>query len=286
VPPQVPMPPFGPMMPRMPWETILPVFVGVLGAIALLGILWAIVGIIVRYTSFGALIGMVNQVEEVEQTTFQSGLRIGWGRLLHLFVIHLIIAIVGIIFAIALAIIFIIGGILAAMPAILLFNVSDGAGVVGILLGVAIGIGLLLFLILLALVFTIAATIVRELAFRASVLEGRGIFESIGAGITLLRTRLGETLLTWLLLAAIRLVLGIVAIPLALVGMAIILIPAFLAFGITESPLVALFGAAPGLILFILVAAFLGGLVLVFYSATWTLVFRELQFGDMRYQAV
>jgi hypothetical protein len=270
----------------MPWETIVPVFVGILGLIAVLGILWAIVSIIVRYTSFGALIGMVNQVEEVEQTTFQSGLRIGWGRLLHLFVIHLIIAIVGIIFAIALIIVFIIGAILAAMPAVLLFNVSDGAGVVGILLGIAIAIGLLLFLILLALIFTIAATIVRELAFRASVLEGRGIFEAIGAGIILLRTRLGETLLTWLLLAAIRLVLGIIAIPLALVGMAIIFIPAFLAFGLTESPLVAFFGAAPGLILFILVAAFLGGLVLVFYSATWTLVFRELQFGDMRYQAV
>ncbi len=281
-----PTPPFGPMVPRVPWESIVPIVLLILGIIAVFGILWAIVSIIVRYTSFGALIGMVNQVEEVEQTTFQSGLRTGWGRLLPLFVINLIIGIVGIIFAVALVILMIIGGLFAAIPAILLFSVSEGAGVAGILIGVIIGLGLILLLILLAVAFSAAVTIVRELAFRASVIENRGIFEALGAGLTLLRTRLRETVLMWLLLALIRLALNILAIPLVLLGMVIILIPALLGGMLTESPLIALLGATPGIFLVLLAGLFIGGLVLVFYSAVWTLTFRELQFGDMRYQAV
>jgi hypothetical protein len=286
--PQMPqqVPPFGPMMPRVPWESIVPIVLAILGILAVFGILWAIVGIIVRYTSFGALIGMVNQIEEVEQTTFQSGLRTGWGRLLPLFVINLIIGIVGMIFAVALIILLIIGGLFAAIPAVLLFGVSEGAGVVGILLGVIIGLGLILLLILLAVVFSAAVTIVRELAFRASVIENRGIFEALGVGITLLRTSLRETVLMWLLLALIRLALSILAIPLMLLGMAIILVPALFGGILTESPLIALLGAAPGIFLVLVVGLFIGGLVLVFYSAVWTLTFRELQFGDMRYQTV
>jgi hypothetical protein len=257
-----------------------PIALAILGIIVVFGILWAIVSILVRYTSLGALIGMVNQVEEEKETGFQAGLRTGWRRLLPLFVINLIIGIVGMIFAVALIIILIIAGALAAVPAILLFNVSEGAGVLGVLVGVIIGIGLLLLLLLVALVFSAVTTIVRELAFRASVIENQGIFEALGAGITLLRTRLRETVLMWLLLAIIRFALGILAIPLVLLGIAVILVPALAGGILTESPVIALLGATPGVVLMLVVGAFLGGLVLVFYSATWTLTFRELQIGE------
>ncbi len=286
--PQMPMPhqaPFGPMMPRVPWESILPIALAILGIIAVFGILWAIASIIVRYTSFGALIGIVNQVEEEEETGFQAGLRTGWRRLLHLFAINLIIGIVGMIFAVALIIILIIAGVLAAVPALLLFSLSEAAGVLGVLLGVIMGIGLLLLLLLVALVFSAVTTIVRELAFRASVIENQGIFDALGAGIALLRTKLRETVLMWLLLVLIRFVLSIVAIPLMLVGLAIVLVPALAGALITESPLVALLGATPGLLLMLVVGTFLGALVLIFYSATWTLTFRKLAIEETEYQA-
>ena len=51
-------------------------------------------GIIVRYTSLGALAGMVNDIEDREETSFRAGLSIGWARLLRLLGIDLVLFVV------------------------------------------------------------------------------------------------------------------------------------------------------------------------------------------------
>ncbi|MBC7236244.1 MAG: hypothetical protein H5T69_10415 [Chloroflexi bacterium] len=283
--PGVPARPFSPFGPVVPWETILPMVFGLLALLFVLGLAWIVVGILVRYTSLGALIGMVNEIEEREETSFRAGLRIGWGRLLHLFVMNLIIGIAVFILVLVLILILILGGLLAAVPAILLFRVGEGAGIVGILIGVAVGLVLILVLVLLGLALSAAATLVREYAFRASVLDQRGIFEALGAGLGLMRSRLRESLLIWLFLAVIRLALGIVAIPLVLIGIGIVLGPALAAYGLSESFGLAALSAVPGLLLLLLAGAFLGGLWATFYSAAWTLTFRELRAGQTSLEA-
>ncbi|MGI5917661.1 MAG: DUF7544 domain-containing protein [Anaerolineae bacterium] len=240
-----------------------------------------VASIIVRYTGEGALIGMVNEIEEVESTNFRSGLRTGWSRLLRLFAIDLLIGIV--IFAVLVVLVVIAGIAVAATITLLwlLFQGGEGLAVPG---GIATVIGLLLFILVavaIALVVSGVVTIVREMAFRTSVIERRGVFDSLGAGIALLRTRLRETGLMWLLLLAINLAVGIVTAPLVLLGIGVIIIPALIGLRVGETPVAALLAAGPFILLLVVVGALLAGVYTVFQSAVWTLTFRELQAGEI-----
>jgi hypothetical protein len=240
-----------------------------------------VLSVIVRYTSEGALVGMVNEVEEVEDTNFRSGLRMGWNRFLRLFAIDLLIGIAVFFVVLVLAVIVGIGLALAIGVMVALFQAGEGLAVLG---GIAAVVGVLLFIlfaIAIALVVTAVVTIVREMAFRASVIERRGVFDSLGAGFRMLRTRLRETGLMWLLLLAINLAVGLITVPLSLLGLGAIAAPALMVGRATQSPLAALLAAAPFFLLLLVVVGFLGGVYLVFQSAVWTLTFRELQTGEV-----
>jgi len=272
------MPPEFPGQGAFPsWEALAPIVASIAAVVLLVALVAAIVGVIVRYTSLGALVGMVDEVERTENTSFKSGLQKGWSRFLRLFAINLIIGLAT--FVIVMVLIFLmIGGILlAATPAILLSEAGTGPGVAGILFAVAVGLVLLLLLILVSLALGAAVTLVREFAFRACVIDGKGVFEALGAGTALVRSRPREAVLMWLLMVAINIALGLLTIPLALLGAGGILGAPLLTFATTRSVLAAIGVALPFLLVIGLAGMVVGGIYLTFRSAVWTLTYRELR---------
>lgn len=265
--------PFGPG-----WEATIPIILAIIGALILLALLLAIVGIIVRYTSLGALIGGVDEVERTERTTFRSGLRTGWRRLLRLFAIDLIIGVMVFALVIGLIALAVVGILFAVFPAVAIAQANVGpATFLAILWGIGVGLAVILVIVAVAVVISAATTLARELSFRANILERQGVFASIGTAFQMMRANLKEVLLVWLVLVAINLALGIVAIPLVVIGAVGLIGPAVTAFVLTESLAVTLLVAIPLVLLLVLVSAFIGGLVLTFHSAVWTLAYRELR---------
>jgi len=255
---------------------MVPVIAGILGILLIFAVVMFFLRLVVRLTSLGALVGMVNEIEETEETSFKSGLQRGWRRLLHLFVIELIVGIVTAVVVIAMLLVFGAVGLLAALPVVALFQASTAMGVIAILAAVALGLGLLLVFILATIVLSFAAETTVEYAYRQSVINLKGIISSLGDAIALTRAHLQESALMWLLLAAINLGLAILSIPLVLIAIGAIVGPAFAIYGVTRSVVAGMLAAVPLILFWILAGAFLGGLYLTFRSAVWTLTFREL----------
>lgn len=267
--------PQGPFIPRF----FDPGTIALVAGIALLfGLILSVVSIIVRYTSLGAMIHIVNEVEETADTSFRSGLRKGWSQLLRLFVIDLLIGIGLIILATVLLIVFGIGLALVIGPAVLIFQAGEAWIVPGIIWIIGTGLVWLLLLIAVAIVVGFAITLIREFAFRFSVLEGRGIFESIGDAYTFARKNLRQAGLVWLILLAINLALAIIVIPLIIVASALfgVTIAVTMNTGMNQSLALLIFGL-PLLLLVIAVAMLVKGIYMAFVSAIWTLTFRELR---------
>jgi len=204
--PRVPWCPIKPWawqgMPFPEWSAMAPVLAGLVAVALIVAFLALIVGIVVRFTSLGALVGMVDEVERTEKTSFKSGLAKGWANLLRLFALNLIIGLAVFLVVVALILLGTMAVALASVPAILLFQAGTAPGVAGILWAVAVGLGLLLVSVLVGLAVAALTTLVREFAFRACVIDGQGIFDALRAGVALVRNRPREAVLTWLLLLA------------------------------------------------------------------------------------
>lgn len=273
--------PFGPrFMPPFTqgdWQGILAAALGILAVLAVIGFVLFIVGLIVRYTSYGALISMVNEVEESEETSVKSGLRSGWKRFLHLLGIKILIGLGTFVVVIAfLLILGILGAVLLA-PGILLVTSKGGAIAAGVFILIGAGLVLALVILVFALALSAFVTVLRMYAFRSSVLEGKNVFEALGAAYGLIRTRMRESLLTWLLLLAINLGLALLAIPFGLMAAGVLIGPAVALYAATEAIWPALLVAVPILFVLILVTVVIKGIYLTFHSAVWTLTFRELE---------
>ena len=175
----------------------------------------------------------------------------------------------------------VLGVLLAAAPFFWLSSEGGGGGAVAVIIAVGVGLGLLLLLIVVGIALSVLTTLVHEYAQRACVLDTKGIFDALGNGIRLTRSRFRESALMWLLLMAINIVASLVAIPLVLLGLGGSVAPALAVWGGTESIGAAVAAAVPFLLVFVLVGALLGGIYIVFQSAVWTLTFRELGGSDM-----
>jgi hypothetical protein len=259
------------------WSTIVPAVLGLIGLILVFALILAVVSVIVRYTSIGALVGMVDEVERTERTSFQSGLRKGWSRLLRLFAIDLLLAVAGLVVVLIFVLLVAIGVAVVAGPAALLASGGRGLVALGIIWGVGTGLVALVVIIVIALALSALFVLVREYAFRACVIDQQGVFGALEAAVKLLRARLQESVLMWLLLLAINLALGLLTIPLAILGIAGLVGPALALYGATRSVAAALVVAIPVLVLIILASAVIGGVYLTFRSAVWTLTYRELR---------
>ncbi len=250
----------------------------VMGLVTILALVWALVGILVRYTSLGALISMTAEIEAGNKPTLGDGLQRGWGRFLRLWAISLLIGLVGALVGLLLVLLWIALGAVIALPALALFR-SGGGWVIalGVAWSVFLGVAWLGVGVIVAFVVSGALAVAQEYAHRVCVLEEEGnVLHAIGAGVTLLRARLKESAAMWLLQAAIQLGLAILFLPIGLLlaGGAVILIAA-VASGRSALPAFSL--GAPLALLGGLVMLLVNGVYTVFYSAVWTLFYQELR---------
>jgi hypothetical protein len=259
----------------------------ILIAMGIIAVSMAIFGVIARYVAEVALIRMVNEGKETgEKPGIRRGLRLGFSRSAWR------ILIIDILLNLPVLLVLGLGFVLALLPLVLWALGSAASSLTGTLL-TASGLFLIIFLsVIVSAVLSLFAQVMR----RACALEGLGVFDSIGRGLSMVRRNFKEVALIWLVWIGTRLAWMVVSIPVIIIlspillfflvaGVAVGAVPALLVGGLLTTTLAAPFawavGALAGLPVFLLVALapmlFVGGLVEVFKSSTWTLAYRELR---------
>lgn len=238
-----------------------------------------VVGIIARNVAEAALIRLVDDYEQTgEKRTFREGFRMGWSKTaVRLFLINLVMAIPVILFVLLLS-------ALTLAPLLLWVSGNTASGIFGTIS--TIGLGFLLVLIFI--VMGIAISILLRFVRRACAIENLGVIDAYKEGFTVLRTNLWQILLMWLIMLGVQIGAGLLIIPIALLSLVVSGVVSGLLFLITRG-ITGLFlsGAAmwiisgviavPAFILLLSVPlAFVGGLIKVYESSVWTLVYREL----------
>jgi hypothetical protein len=270
---RIPLLPFG----RLGWADVAPFIAGLAALGVIVAIIVYLLGLIVRNTSDAALIAMVDEVETAGETSFQSGLNRGWQRFLHLLAIRILLGIVSLIVAIPLVLVAILTLALVIGPAVALFTTGEGGGIAfGILWLVFAGLIWLAAAVVVAAIVGGAFTLVRELSFRAVVLDVSNVFTAIGDGLRLIRRHLGRVVVIWLILLAINVAIGLILAPLAMVGAGGIAGLLAALAGATRSGAVVLLLATPVIILLALLAIAVSGIYYTFVSTVWTLTYREI----------
>jgi len=242
---------------------------------------------VARYVAETALIRMVDDYEETgEQRSVRQGFRMGWSRTaFRLFLIKLLIGL-------PTALVFILLFALAAAPLLLWATKSTVAGVIG----TVAAIGLFFLILFLAIVVTTVLSLLRKFFWRACALEELGVIESIRHGFDVVRQHLKDVGIMWLIMIGVQIgwTIALISITIVLLPAIILLIvvaavlgglPGLLVFGLTnlffEGVVPWILAAMVGIPIFALVVAvpwlFLGGLMEVFKSSTWTLTYRELR---------
>jgi len=268
---------------EFPLPEISPQVVGTLIAIGIalvcVTIILIIAATVARYVAETALIRMVDHYEETgEKRGVRQGFRLGWSRTaLRLFLIDLLIGV-------PVAVVFILLFLLALAPLLLWTTEIRAAGVVG----TVAAIGLFFLFIFLAIVVGVVLSLLTHFFHRACALEEVGVIESLCQGYSIVRRHLKDVALMWLIMVGLGLGWTIAMIPvtilLLILGVALGGFPALLVGGLAglvfEGAVPWILAGAVGFPIFILVVAvpglFLGGLVEVFKSSTWTLTYREL----------
>jgi hypothetical protein len=256
-------------------------------AVACVIILLIVVTRIARYVAETALIRMVDDHEQTgERRSVRQGFWMGWSRTaFRLFLINLLISL-----PVVLA--FILLFALAAAPLLLWTTERTPVGVIGTIMSS----GMFVLVILLAIVVGAVIALLRRFFWRACALEGVGVIESVREGWSMVRRHLKDVGVMWLIMIGVRIgwvivvVVGLIVLfPIVLllivVGGVMGGVPALLVGGLTslfvEGPGPWIVGGVIGLPIFILVVSapwvFLGGLMEVFESSTWTLAYRELR---------
>ncbi len=270
-------------MPEIPPQVVATLIaIGV--ALACVIVFLIVVATIVRYVAETALIRMVDDHEETgEQRSVRQGFRLGWSRTaLRLFLIDLLI---GLPVAVVFILLFLMPSALLLLSVLALATYSTIAGVIGIIAS----IGLILLLVLLIIVVAAILSPLMQFFRRACALEEVGVIEAIRRGYDIVRRHLKDVALMWLIMVGLGLGWTIAMIPvmilLLITGIMLGGFPALLIGGLAslafEGAVPWILAGAVGFPIFILVVAvpglFLGGLMEVFKSSTWTLTYRELR---------
>ncbi|MBS3784735.1 MAG: hypothetical protein KGY78_09870 [Anaerolineae bacterium] len=235
---------------------------------------------VARYVSETALIRMVGAHQATgERLSVGAGLRLGWSRSAwRLFLVNLLLTGLGV-----LAGLLLFGLILVPLP--LWVNGSEG-----VIFTFAFITGGLFFVAIFVMILVAAALSAwKRLARQACALEALSVTGSIQQGRRILRRRLRDTGLTWLMTAGLELGWAVVSAPLVLllIGLGLLIgsLPGLAAGGLaslaTSGDTPVFVGLALGIPIFLLVLiaplVVLGGLREAFVSSLWTLTFRELQ---------
>ena len=227
---------------------------------------------IVRYVARAALYRGVDQIEATGTgPTWREGFRLGWSnRAFRLWLLDLVVWIPFVLVALVL-----LG--LGAAPLLLLIidnPVARGIGIAGT-------VGLEVLIIGLIVVAGLVLGALGQFWSREIAIADRNLGEAITIGYRLVRARLKDVGVMWLLMAAIGLGFGLVMVP---VFIAVIMVAlavggglGFALYRLTDSVLWAAFVGLPPFLLIILVPlTFINGVYLVFESSTWTLTYREV----------
>ena len=229
-----------------------------------------ILGIILWLVSLAARGGLISAAAQLQTgktaPTFGSAFRAGWGRVLRLVGLTLVLYAIPTIVAIVLT----VGFVGAAGGAAFMGQGLDNSS------ALAAGIGglALVFLCLLCLLvpFVIALSLIYPFAFRGIILRDLGVIEAIRHGWQTLRNNLGEIILLALAFFLINVIILIVG--------AAILVPVALVVGVPLSMLansdasvltgiLAALGILVGLIIFALISA----LATAWQSSTFTVAY-------------
>jgi hypothetical protein len=237
-----------------------PVVIGLVVFSFLVGLLLSILNALGR----AALVDQVDRIEEGIPATIGSGWEAGKRYVWRVFVISFLLGLP--------AVVIILAGLLPlVIPVLQNVETLNGAwpdiqGVffacflpaccVGVVLGIVLGT-------------------IGQLAERTCVLEDQPVWRSIGSGWELLRNNLGPVGVLWLVLAGVRLGVGIVlGIPTCVLAAALVVPMVFL---MQESPPVGLAGLCGIGILLWLVGMAVNSVVETFFSSCWTLGYRDLR---------
>lgn len=255
--------------------TIIGIIIGVVVFFLLLGFVFAAIHYIVQT----GVIRMVDGYEGTgERLSWRQGWRLGWSRAAwKLFLVDLLLFV-----PVFVAFIILFG--CAALPVLLsiLANAQPGAA------SIIATIGLAFLVTFLAILVGVVISLLRELAYRQTVLGGRGPVEAIREGWLAVRSRFKDVGILWLILLGINIGFGL---ALAIVGFFLVALGLisgggigavlfFIARAISGTVAGAVTAAIGGGLVFLLVLAipltFLRGLKLVYESSAWTLAYREL----------
>ncbi len=239
------------------------------GCLTLLLILLSIIIPVIART---ALIGMVGQIEAEQPVTMRDGWRIGFsGRALRLFLVSLLIGIP--VFILALILI-----ALALSPLLLLFSGEEA----GIVIAIIATILAVLLVILVLFVINIVIRPILEIAWRQTVLGQYGVIDSVRQALSLIRRRLKDVFVVWVLTFGLSIGWFFVALfavlPVALIAALVVGgIPAALVYFIANSGLGAAIAGVPlALLVLMIVTSVAQGFYLIFDSSVWTLAYLEL----------
>jgi hypothetical protein len=226
--------------------------------------------IVIHYVSRTALYRMVDEIEENGSTpTWREGFRFGWSnRALRLFLLELIVGLILVTGALILL-------LAAASPLLLLMIKGAAAKAVGISLAVLFELLVILMLIVIAVILSVLG----QFWSREIALADRSIGEAFAGGYRLVRARIRDVGLMWLLLLAVGVGWGLVLLPIAFATVAAAAAlgigVGFSVYGVTHS---AAWGIVAGLPMFLVIVVvpltFLDGLYQVFHSGAWTLAYR------------
>ncbi len=258
-----------PNMPQIDESTIITVVVGVICLIFLLVIL----SIVIRFITRTALIGMVNQIEASAQVTMRDGWRIGWSaKSWRVFLVSLVIGIP--LFILSMILI-----ILALSPLLLIVTKETGLIITGILLTVLAVLFIALFLI--ALNAVIGPLL--EFAWRRTALDEQGVVASVTESFNLIRGRLKDVFIVWLIMFGLAIgwaiVSLVVVLPVMLIAVVIIAgIPAGLVYLVSNSWIgTAAAGIPLALLTLIVIGGAVQGFYLIYQSTIWTLTYLDIR---------
>lgn len=222
--------------------------------------LW-VVSVIAR----GGLIAGVLQIEEQGETSFGKAWSAGARKFWTLFGL-------GILAAIPLILLLIIGGIVlfsGIFVGIGLLDVAEAAGIttlvlVSIICGGFLCCGLFILVVILEQI--------RIYGERAAIIEDLGWIDAFKRGWEVLRENLGSTIIFWLIFFA----LGIVIFGVSFVIILAIAGPLFGLFLVSDPGLWWLGPICIGGLLGTIIFALIRSILVAFTSATWTLAYREM----------
>lgn len=257
-------------MPELPpdfWQNITIIIVAVICAVLILSIL----GLVLRFISRAALMGLVAELESAGTTpTVRRGFSIGADRFWSQLGIAVVINLPLTIFSFTVILIALAPMLMAIIPMIGAGRSSPDEllGIFGA--GIASSLVLICLAVLCLVVIQLVVTPFYQFMLRACVIGRRGVMDSIREGYRLVRANLGNVAVLYLLIIGIGIGFGILMIPVALILIGVP-VGGAVALGLaTQSwQLPIVLGVCLGIPL-ILVLIFVGGLFQVFESTLWT----------------